>query len=344
MTMRNIAIITFLILCKTTLFAQNTTQSDVVMFYNVENLFDPKNDSLTQDDDFTPDGAYRWTWQRFAKKRNSIAKTIIAAGAGNAPILVGLCEVENYAVLRQLTDDTPLARIGYGIVHRNSPDMRGIDVALLYRTDHVKILYRYFYKVTLPSNGHPTRDILYAKALYDRRDTLHILVNHWPSKLGGEQQSFPRRMAAAKRAKSITDSILQASPAANIVLMGDFNDTPESIPLTEGLQAVLQHGVSSPDSLYNLMGQLVRHGEGSLRYRGNWELIDQFIVSGNLLNPQSAIQCLPDEVKVFKAPFLLENDDTYLGLKPFRTYQGPSYKGGVSDHLPILLPLRRKAE
>jgi predicted extracellular nuclease len=314
------------------------------MFYNVENFFDTENDSLTQDDDFTPDGAYRWTWQRFIKKRNSIAKTIIAAGAGNAPILVGLCEVENYSVLRQLTEDTPLARIGYGIVHRNSPDLRGIDVALLYRTDHVKILYRSFYKVTLPSNEHPTRDILYAKVLYDRRDTLHILVNHWPSKLGGEQQSLPRRMAAAQRAKSITDSILQTSPVANIVLMGDFNDTPESIPLTKGLQALLQYGISSPDSLYNLMGQLARHGEGSLRYRGNWELIDQFIVSGNLLNPQATIQCLPDKVKIFKAPFLLENDNTYLGQKPFRAYQGPIYKGGISDHLPILLPLQRRSE
>ncbi|MDR1628986.1 MAG: hypothetical protein LBS36_02060, partial [Oscillospiraceae bacterium] len=183
------------------------------------------------------------------------------------------------------------------------------------------------------------REILYAKGLYACCDTLHVLVNHWPSKLGGEKQSLPKRMAAAHRAKSITDSILQAVPAANIILMGDFNDTPESLPLAEGLQALPPHHNPSPDSLYNLMLPLAGRGEGSLRYRGRWELIDQFIVSGQLLHPQATFRCLPNGVRVFKAPFLLEEEEKYLGEKPFRTYQGPAYKGGVSDHLPVVLPL-----
>jgi hypothetical protein len=149
-------------------------------------------------------------------------------------------------------------------------------------------------------------------------------------------------MAAARCARSIADSILQASPAANIILMGDFNDTPESMPLSEGLQALPPHGNPSTDSLYNLMLPLAERGEGSLRYRGHWELIDQFIVSGQLLRPQATFRCSPNEIKVFKAPFLLEEDEKYLGEKPFRTYQGPAYKGGVSDHLPVVLPLRLK--
>ena len=320
--------------------AQDKKPGGLVMFYNVENLFDPEDDPHTQDNDFTPSGKNAWTWTRLAKKRNSIAKTIIAVGEGNAPALVGLCEVENRLVLKHLVERTPLSKIGYGIVHHDSPDPRGIDVALLYRTDRFKVLYAGFYKVTYASGSSQTREILYAQGLYACCDTLHVLVNHWPSKLGGEKQSMPKRMAAAQCAKSIADSILQASPAANIILMGDFNDTPESKPLAEGLQALPPHGNPSADSLYNLMLPLAERGEGSLRYRGHWELIDQFIVSGRLLQPEATLQCLPHDVKVFKAPFLLEDDEKYLGEKPFRTYQGPAYQGGVSDHLPVVLPIK----
>ncbi|MDR0738030.1 MAG: endonuclease [Prevotellaceae bacterium] len=323
--------------------AQNDKPDGLVVFYNVENLFDPEDDPHTQDNDFTPSGKNAWTWTRLAKKRNSIAKTIIAIGEGNAPVLVGLCEVENHLVLKHLVERTPLSKIGYGIVHHDSPDPRGIDVALLYRTDRFKVLHAGFYKVTYESGSSQTREILYAKGLYACCDTLHVLVNHWPSKLDGEKQSMPKRMAAAQRAKNIADSILQASPAANIILMGDFNDTPESVPLTEGLQALPPHGNPSADSLYNLMLPLAERGGGSLRYRGQWELIDQFIVSGRLLQPDATLQCLPNSVKVFKAPFLLEDDEKYLGEKPFRTYQGPTYKGGVSDHLPVVLPVQLKS-
>jgi hypothetical protein len=322
--------------------AQDEKPDGVIMCYNVENLFDPEDDPHTQDNDFTPSGKNKWTWARLAKKRNSIAKTIIAVGKGNAPVLVGLCEVENRLVLKHLVERTPLAKIGYGMVHHDSPDPRGIDVALLYRTDRFKVLHAGFYNVTYASGSDRTREILYAKGLYACCDTLHILVNHWPSKLGGEKQSLPKRMAAAHCAKSIADSILQASPAANIILMGDFNDTPHSAPLVEGLQALPPHGNPSPDSLYNLMLPLAGRGKGSLRYRGQWELIDQFIVSGRLLQPQAPLHCAYQDVEVFDAPFLLEEDEKYLGEKPFRTYQGPVYKGGVSDHLPVVLPIRLK--
>jgi hypothetical protein len=330
------------LLCGLAAGAQDEKPDGLVMFYNVENLFDPEDDPHTQDNDFTPAGKNRWTWARLAKKRNSIAKTIIAAGDGNAPVLVGLCEVENRLVLKHLVERTPLSKIGYGIVHHESPDPRGIDVALLYRTDRFNVLHAGFYKVTYESGSSQTREILYAKGLYACCDTLHVLVNHWPSKLGGEKQSMPKRMAAAHRARSIADSILQASPAANIILMGDFNDTPGSVPLTEGLHALPPHGAPSSDSLYNLMLPLAARGEGSLRYRGQWELIDQFIVSGRLLQPEATLQCLPNGVTVYKAPFLLEEDEKYLGEKPFRTYQGPAYKGGVSDHLPVVLPVLLK--
>jgi len=310
------------------------------MFYNVENFFDPVDDPNTQDDDFTPTGKKRWTWGRLAKKRNDIAKTIIAAGDGNTPVLVGLAEVENYLVLKQLVEQTPLAKIGYNIVHHDSPDPRGIEVALLYRNDRFKLLHQHFYKLTLPSGSNQTREILYAKGTLDSRDTLHILVNHWPSKIGNARQSLARRMTAARKAKAICDSIFGTNPAANIIVMGDFNDGPESIPVLKGLEALPPDTLIVGNRLYNLMLPLARRGEGSYKYKTEWELIDLFFVSGNLM-PSAGNRISYKDAYVFKADFLLEDDKKYHGKRPFRTYDGMKYLGGVSDHLPAVLIVTR---
>ncbi len=308
-------------------------QEAVVMFYNVENFFDPDDDPATEDEEFTPAGKNKWTRQRLEKKRNAIAKTIIAAGEGNHPVLVGLCEVENYRVLQQLTEQTALARIGYDIVHRDSPDPRGIDVALLYRKSRFRLLEQHFRPIT----GLPTRDILYAKGVLDGRDTLHVLVNHWPSKRGGEQQSLSRRMTVARLTKQLCDSIFQASPAANVILMGDFNDTPGGHAIAEGLQARPPDSLAGNPYLYNLMLPLWKSGKGSYKYKGEWELIDLFFVSGNLLHPASPLRCV--RTQIFTPGFLLTDDTTYYNKKPFRTYEGPRYLGGMSDHLPVALVL-----
>jgi len=308
-----------------------------VMFYNVENLFDPIDDPDTQDEEFTPTGNKRWTWQRLAKKRSDIAKTIIAAGEGDAPVLVGLAEVENFLVLKQLVEQTPLAGIGYAIVHRDSPDPRGIDVALLYRNDRFKLLHRYFYQVILPSGSNRTREILYAKGVLDSRDTLHVLVNHWSSKFGNFYQSQARRMAAAQKAKAICDSIFSVNPLANIVVMGDFNDSPESLPIVKGLEALPPDTLITGSKLYNIMLPLAKQGEGSYKYKTEWELIDLFFISGNMLLPDNGITY--KNAYIFKADFLLEDDKKYHGKRPFRTYDGMKYLGGISDHLPIILRL-----
>jgi len=313
-----------------------------LMFYNVENFFDPIDDPNTRDEDFTPSGVKRWTWARLAKKRSDIAKTIIAAGEGNAPVLVGLAEVENFLVLKQLVEQTPLARTGYAIVHRDSPDMRGIDVALLYRNDRFKLLHQYFYRIHLPAGSNPTREILYAKGVLDSNDTLHILVNHWPSKLGNYHQSLARRMAAASKAVAICDSIFSANPSANIIMMGDFNDTPESLPIIKGLGALPPDTVIIGNRLYNLMLPLSKKGEGSYKYKTEWEMIDLFFISGNMMQPDNRVRY--KDAYVFKADFLLEDDKKYHGKRPFRTYDGMRYLGGISDHLPIMLKLVRSDE
>ena len=303
-----------------------------VVFWNVENYYDPFVDSLQQDPAFTPQGANHWTWSRFIAKRDALAKTIIAMGEEELPVLIGLCEVESRFALEQLVRQTPLAPSGYRIVHRDGPDERGIDAALLYRPDRFRVLITRFLTVRLPDTTQHTREIVYAKGVLDDLDTLHLFVNHWPSKRGGAKASASRRMAAVVRLRSSVDSIFSLHPAANIVIMGDFNDTP--------LSKVIQT-LSNGAPLCNLSVPLARRKEGTIRYRGRWELIDQFIVSENLLCREEPIYTSAAYYSIFKAPFLLIPDDKYLGMKPFRTYLGPRYQGGISDHLPVILKIER---
>ncbi|MDR1681408.1 MAG: hypothetical protein LBS12_06475 [Prevotellaceae bacterium] len=317
--------------------ARPASPDDVVVFYNLENLFDTVDSPVTQDTDFTPQGRNKWTGKRLAGKLDAIAGTIIAAGSGEFPILVGVCEIENREVLRLLVEKTSLSRIGYGILHRDSPDPRGIDVALLYRSDGFEVLHTAWFKVCYASDSCPTREILYAKGVLHGLDTLHVLVTHWPSKLSGATKSEPRRMRAATTLRAITDSVFRVNPRANIIVMGDFNDTPDSRPITEGLLG--GQDTAGTACLHNLMLPLARRGEGSLKYRAKWELVDLFFVSGNLLNSAEPVYCRPAGVSIFRAPFLLVPDERYLGDKVHRTYMGVRYKGGASDHLPITMRL-----
>lgn len=315
----------------------------LVVFWNVENYFDPFDDPLTRDESFTPQGYFAWTWNRFIKKRNDLAKTIIACGLQDdgtweAPCIVGLCEIENFFVLYQLVTDSPLAPLEYGIIHRDSPDPRGIDVALLYKKSLFRPLKVGFYlprrthigatapgALPEPDGALPTRDsasasaatreILYVKGVYAGRDTLHFFVNHWPSKLGGTAAEA-LRMSASQVVQQAVDSILTKYPLARIVVMGDFNDSPKSAAVRS----------LEKDRLVNVSAG------NTYKYRGAWDCIDQFLVT-------PSVQESLEYVKVVRLPFLLEPDPTYMGQKPRRTYLGPAYKGGISDHLPISLKI-----
>lgn len=308
-----------------------------VMFWNVENYFDPFDDEATNDEDFLYGGRYRWSWKRFVRKRNAIAKVIASSAEelGGWPDLVGLCEVENRMVLRQLVKQTPLVRLDYDIVHYDSPDVRGIDVALLYRKERFRVLRSRAVAVSLPDSS-ATRDILYVCVTplqgEGSMDTLHLFVNHWPSKLSDDSELSPRRMAAANALKEAVDSVRIISPEAEILIMGDFNDTPDSRLLVD---------FSKKMKLYAPAADLAAKGLGTIRYKGVWELIDQFFLSENLYE-----RVIPwrdgAHIRIFAPIFLLEADKQFLGQKPRRTFIGPRYNGGVSDHLPILLRLQRK--
>jgi predicted extracellular nuclease len=311
------------------------------MFFNTENYFDTFDDDKTLDDDFTPAGSYHWTWKKFLSKRDALAKIIIAAGEGKVPSIAGLCEIENRFVLNQLVNETPLAKFNYQIVHRDSPDSRGIDVALLYNPNDFKLLDKNFYAV---SQNFKTREILYAKGVFCEADTLHVFVSHFPSKRGGAKTSEPRRIAAATELKRLYDSIMNANSNANILIMGDFNDTPNSESVTEIMQAKDNFDEINGHDLYNLALSLYEKGEGTIKFQGVWELIDLMFVSGNMLNEANKINCIPSDFKIFKASYLFEKDNAYIGKKPKRTYTGMKYNGGISDHLPVYIQLSVKNE
>lgn len=303
----------------------------LVMFWNLENLFDWRRDSLNVSEseaEFTSSGGKHWTKRRFLAKCNAIAKSIfwIKDNEGAFPDVIGIAEVENRFVLERLLEDTPLYKTDYKIVHFESPDPRGIDVALLYRESRLELLQA----VPLRVGGGTdppmrTRDILLTKFRKPDGDSVVFLVNHHPSKYGGKTSD--RRAVALTRLREVADS-LQRGGSMNIVAMGDFNDTPENQAF-----GILTDG--QPYPLVNLAAPLAERGEGTIRYSGKWEMIDMFFISESI-----AVSGHIPKMKVLRLPFLMTRDNAHSGEKPLRTYTGPRYVGGVSDHCPIVVRIR----
>lgn len=282
-----------------------------IISYNVENLFDNQHDSLKNDSAFLPDGNYHWTYHKYQTKLDQIAQVIVnIAGWESAP-LVGLCEVENARCLRDLC--YRLRRYHYRYVHYESADERGIDVALLYDSTKVQVLYSQPLFVDL--NGDVTRDILYVCAMVNKKDTLHTFMCHLPSQLGGPSASEGKRFVAKSVIQHQVDSILSLQPHAYIVVMGDMNSNPQ-----EDIQGV-----------NNMMMNWKGVGDGTHKHQGTWSFLDQFYVSSALRTQASA--------RIFSPDWLLEQDEKYLGYRPKRTFIGFRYHAGYSDHLPIVLRL-----
>ena len=312
-----------------------------IMFYNVENFFDIYNDSLTQDDEFLPEGDKHWNYNRFTDKLNKIYKVIIAVGGNEAPEIIGLCEIENRHVLNKLIYNTPLSKYEYEIVHQDSPDNRGIDVALLLRKDKLSLLKKGFFNITFAWDSlKKTRDILYIKGLTPGEDTLHIFVNHWPSRYKGQLETESFRIYVASVLRNKIDSIFNINKESNIIITGDFNDEPQNKSIKEILSAETNFDTIISNKLYNLSSNLSNSTKsGSLKYKFAWEMFDQFIVSGSLLDSDKISTTLND-IHIFNPDFLLEEDNIYSGYRPYRTYRGYKYTGGFSDHLPIFLDLK----
>lgn len=315
--------------------------SVMVAFWNMENFFDPFVDSTRTYNEFTEEGGQHWTTSRFYQKRNNIYKAILAFSNNQAIGVMGVCEVENEFVLNAVFGLTPLKKFNYRWVHYEGPDRRGIDPAIIYSLDRFQLLH----SEAIPyRNSEDTmmvsRDILYAKFFDYRNDTLHCFVNHWPSKYRGELETVDARNCAAAILRHKVDSIVDIVPDAKIVIMGDFNDTPDAPCLCQvlGAKGIAESGNNS--LLYNLFAQPNTLGfKGTLKYQDSWMVFDQIIVTRSLLE-DTALHCEPKDAHIVHDDMLLTDDPTYHGKKLNRTYVGPKYFGGFSDHLPVVLLLR----
>lgn len=297
---------------------------------NCENLFDMVHDSLKNDMEFLPDSEYHWTKSRYWKKVNHISQEIIALGELNVgsnpsgwhlPDFVALCEVENDSAMIALTKRSLLRNAGYEYVMTSSPDERGIDVALLYQPFSFRLLQSQSIRIKPLPDTRPTRDILYAKGILINDDTLHVFVVHAPSRRGGEQVSRPYRLQVASQLAHSVDSLYALNDSAKILIAGDFNDYHDS-PALRFLES--HHLINISKEAKGRNG-----AKGTYRYHGEWRSLDQMLCSQAL-----AIRSISCEVG--DLPFLLEDDEKYGGKKPFRTYLGPRYLGGYSDHLPLV--------
>ena len=293
---------------------------------NCENLFDCRHDSLKNDTEFLPDGAYHWTRTRYWQKLDRIGQTILSCGVKEQtwqlPDMVALCEVENDSVLHDLTRRSLLLNARYDYVMTNSPDERGIDVALMYSPYSFRLIGSHSVRVNPIKGMRPTRDILYASGVTASGDTLHVIVAHLPSRRGGEKFSRPFRMAAARQVAAVVDSIYNnVSAEAKIIVAGDFNDYSNS----ESIQLLCSKRMIEVSK--SAKG---RNGaKGTYRYQGLWGSLDHILVSRPLAD-------ILTECYVNDAEFLIERDEKYGGVKPRRNYLGPRYLNGFSDHLPLV--------
>jgi hypothetical protein len=312
-------------------------------FYNFENLFDTINDPNINDEEFLPDGKNEWNTQKYYAKLKNLAEVIGQIGdeyLKGGPSILGFSEVENRAVVEDLIKTEPLKSTGYEIVHFESADRRGIDVGLIYQPKVFKVTNARTHRLHLAYKpDFVTRDVVVVAGTFEG-EKFHILVNHWPSRSGGEQETVKYRAAMAELCRSAVDSIFGIDPKAKIIIMGDLNDDPTDESLVKHLKAKSKIQDVKEKELFNPMVQLYRDGIGSLAYRDSWNLFDQLVISSELLNKSSeGFQFY--KAKVCNKKFLLQKDGQYKGY-PFRTYSGGVYTGGYSDHLPVYLFLTKE--
>ena len=314
------------------------TKRAVIAFYNIENLFDTIDDPEKNDEEFLPEGLYEWTTERYAAKLSNMAKAISGIGSevsAEGPTIIGLAEMENHQVLEDLINTSPLDKLGYGIVHYDSPDKRGIDVALLYKKDAFKVINSTSNRLVM--KGKPdffTRDQLVVTGELDG-DLLNIIVNHWPSRRSDPEY----REAAAGLSRHLSDSLNRIQKNAKTFIIGDLNDDPADNSVFDVLGAKGMKDQVKKQGLFNPMWQIHEDGFGTLEYRGNWNLFDQIIISEPLISKKGKGWKF-EKAAIYSASFLKEQTGKYAG-SPWRTHVGKKYLGGYSDHLPVYLILAK---
>ncbi|MDO4780459.1 MAG: endonuclease/exonuclease/phosphatase family protein [Bacteroides sp.] len=320
--------------------AQNKLAVYSVGFYNLENLFDTDDDPNNRgDDDFTPNGAYAWTPDKYQRKLSNMAKTIFKLAkevCPAGPALLGVSEIENRRVLEDLVKTEPLASLGLKVIHFDSPDRRGIDVGCLYNPKLFTVTSADKFRYNLPKEPNFTsRDILMVSGIL-AGEQIHFLVNHWPSRFGGDKSSVYRERAA-EICRSVADSVRQVNPEAKVIAVGDLNDDPYNKSVAEVFGAKRKADDTPADGYFNTTWPLFDKGIGSLCFQGKWNLFDQIIISGNLLGKdRSTLKYWKTEI--FNKDFLTTQEGKNKGY-PWRTFSENTFIEGFSDHFPVLLYL-----
>jgi len=321
----------------------------LIAFYNVENLFDTIHAEGKVDEEFTPSSKKNWNTEKYFHKLSQLAKVIDSIGGQQLPDMIGLEEVENTAVLKDLVEQKSIRKAHYQIIHYESPDFRGIDNALLYNPDVFTPIYQEAIPIIMPDsiasiNNHKltSRDILYVKGLVYGRDTLHIFVNHWTSMYYGEKETIPHRIYCASVLKQHIDSIMKSNVHANIILGGDLNEDVFGPAVVGIINPDTNYNEPQANRVYNMSHYLfTQKGQGTYNYKGVWGILDHIMVSGTLLRGENGIYTSKEQAHIFNSQMVMNkyNNRYGKGVRPNRSYAGNNYYAGYSDHLPIYLQL-----
>ena len=328
---------------------KKTYKINTIAFYNLENLFDYENDPITFDDDRTPDGKDHWTLENYNAKLKNMAKVLAEIGSdvtGTSPAIIGVCEIENRRVLEDLVNQESLLQLDYGIIQFDSPDKRGIDVGFLYRKKlFTPSTYRTQELLIYNDNDITkrifTRDQLLVSGIFDG-EKIHVIVNHWPSRSGGEARSRPKRIKAAKVNKRLIDSLFSDDPYAKIITMGDLNDDPTSPSVKNILNTKTDRDNLKMKELYNPMEEMFKKGLGTLAWRDGWNLFDQMIVSSELMKKDYSSYRFY-KAGIYNKTYLVNTQGQYKGY-PYRSFANGAFTGGYSDHFPVYIYLIKEVD
>lgn len=346
--MRIPALFILFILCQSVAFSQKKDyKTAVIAFYNLENFYDTVNNTMVNDEEFLPTGARNYNTAVYMDKVTKLATVISEMGTEinlDGPAVLGVAEVENDTVLNDLIHHKLIAKRGYRMVHYDSKDLRGVDVGLLYNPKYFKVLASDKLFVQLPGgskDSYFTRDVLWVKGELDG-EIIHIYVNHWPSRVGGEVRSAPARAAAAMVCKHHMDSIAKAEGVQKVVIMGDLNDDPISPSVVKVLGSKGNEDEVAKGGLFNPWVALYKKGIGTLAYQDAWGLFDQIMISEPWLKKEQK-GFFYYQAKIFNREYLVENKGRYKGY-PMRTWDGNTYRGGYSDHFPTYIIMLKPLE
>jgi len=326
------------VFCQTDTSSDQNSKSFSIAFYNVENLFDTINDPDINDEDFLPESRIQWNSKRYLHKLENTSKVLSSVNNNNPPDVIGLSEVENKKVLEELVISGGLQNCNYQIVHENSSDERGIDVALLYKPDKFNYISHSTIEITFPFDTEDkTREILYVTGLVAQLDTIHFFINHWPSRRGGKEASQPKREYVAKILKNAVDSLFRINQNSNVIIMGDLNDEPADSSINHILGAKAPGQNIERGALYNLCFTMYSQGLGTIYWK-DWDLFDHIIISSNLITKKNGLVISTPEAIIYKPQWLLYKNVS-SEMVPSRT-AGREYYGGFSDHLLVYVLFR----